>query len=194
MAIVYSIGMCPPFPEVKGVEFRHVPGFPSYAAGDDGTIWSCKVRGRATAVGPWRKLRGSIDRAGYPRIVLWLNGQQQHRHVHRLILQAFAGEAPPGQECRHLDGNPRNNNLTNLCWGTHIQNSHDRIRHGTDNAGERSSTARLTAEQVVEIRSQKGKQTQCTLAEQFGVCMSAISSIQNRRTWKCLHTPHVTGR
>jgi HNH endonuclease/NUMOD4 motif len=29
--------------------------------------------------------------------------------VHRLVLEAFVGPCPPGQECRHLNGNPSDN-------------------------------------------------------------------------------------
>jgi hypothetical protein len=33
--------------------------------------------------------------------------------------------------CRHLDGNPINNRLENLRWGTHKENKADAIKHGT---------------------------------------------------------------
>lgn len=51
--------------------------------------------------------------------------------VHRLIAEAFLGPCPEGQEVRHLDGNPANNVLTNLTYGTHAENSADMLRHGT---------------------------------------------------------------
>ena len=52
--------------------------------------------------------------------------------VHRLVLEAFVGPPREGEECRHLDGNPKNNHLTNLRWGSRRENSLDRTRHGTD--------------------------------------------------------------
>jgi hypothetical protein len=43
---------------------------------------------------------------------------------------AFVGPYPEGMEIRHLDGNPENNALENLKYGTRSQNIQDQIRHG----------------------------------------------------------------
>lgn len=59
-------------------------------------------------------------------------GRQTH-YVHRLVLFAFVGVPPANTqriEARHLDGNPANNNLTNLAWGTVAENRADRRRLG----------------------------------------------------------------
>lgn len=50
--------------------------------------------------------------------------------VHVLVLEAFDRPRPKGAVCRHLDGNPINNHLSNLAWGTHKENTEDRKRHG----------------------------------------------------------------
>lgn len=49
--------------------------------------------------------------------------------VHRLVLEAFVGPRPDGMECRHLDGDPANNRLANLAWGSPVENASDRKRH-----------------------------------------------------------------
>jgi hypothetical protein len=46
-------------------------------------------------------------------------------------LWAFTGENPADLETRHMDGNPGNNALGNLAFGTASENAHDRVRHGT---------------------------------------------------------------
>ena len=51
--------------------------------------------------------------------------------IHRLVLMAFVGPCPEGMECCHKDGNPENNRLDNLRWGTKSSNTKDSIRHGT---------------------------------------------------------------
>lgn len=50
--------------------------------------------------------------------------------VHRLVLIAFVGPAPDGMHALHCDGNPANNRLANLRWGTPSENSYDAVRHG----------------------------------------------------------------
>jgi HNH endonuclease/NUMOD4 motif-containing protein len=47
--------------------------------------------------------------------------------VHRLVMRAFADHpCPEGMQVRHLDGNPENNRLTNLAYGTAAENARDR--------------------------------------------------------------------
>lgn len=58
-------------------------------------------------------------------------------YVHRLVLEAFVGPCPIGEECRHLDGDKNNNRLDNLAWGTRLENAQDGIRHGTTPSGDR---------------------------------------------------------
>lgn len=52
--------------------------------------------------------------------------------------------------------------------------------------GERSPTAKLTKEQVIEIylRRVRGKETTVALAKEFGVYSSAISNIALKKKWK----------
>jgi len=45
------------------------------------------------------------------------------------VTEAFIGPYPPGQETRHLDGDPLNNSVGNLCYGTRAENMQDRVRH-----------------------------------------------------------------
>ena len=52
------------------------------------------------------------------------------KKVHRLVAAAFIGNAP-GKQVRHLDGNPHNNCVENLEYGTNSENQRDSVRHGT---------------------------------------------------------------
>lgn len=58
------------------------------------------------------------------------DGNYKQGRVHQLVLIAFAGPAPAGCEVLHNDGNPGNNRLANLRWGTRSENLYDRVRHG----------------------------------------------------------------
>lgn len=88
-------------------------------------------------------------------------------------------------ECCHIDGDPTNNNLRNLRWGTRESNCADKIRHGTHSRGERSGNAKLTAEKVSEIRSKyaAGGVTYRELAQQYGVHHTGIYRVIQRKGW-----------
>jgi hypothetical protein len=73
-----------------------------------------------------RVLKPAVDRDGYQRVHIGVK-----RGVHQLVVEAFIGPCPPGLEIRHLDGNPANNALSNLRYGTRSENGMDRVRHGT---------------------------------------------------------------
>ena len=83
-----------------------------------------------------RRIGGGIrslhrDRDGYLSLAMSGGGRRVSKaRVHILMLEAFIGERPQGQVCRHLDGNPGNNVLTNLRWGTESENQHDAVAHG----------------------------------------------------------------
>jgi hypothetical protein len=50
--------------------------------------------------------------------------------VHVLVLTAFVGPCPDGNEALHFNDIPDDNRLSNLRWGTRSQNNHDAIRNG----------------------------------------------------------------
>lgn len=75
-----------------------------------------------------RKLRPYTgDRTGHLRVDI--NGTRHY--VHQLVAELHIGAGKPGQEVRHLDGNPANNHVSNLAWGTRSENVLDAVRHGT---------------------------------------------------------------
>lgn len=53
-------------------------------------------------------------------------------YVHQLVARAFIGPCPPGLEVRHKDGNPANNHIDNLEYGTRADNMQDRLNHGNN--------------------------------------------------------------
>jgi hypothetical protein len=118
----------------------------------------------------------------YKEVKLRRNGQSVMKYVHLAMLEAFVGRCPNGMECRHLNGNPRDNRLSNLAWGTHAQNTGDSIRHGTFRRGERHGNAKLSNEVVRYIRASLKKQVE--LAEQFDVSQVTISRVKNGLRWK----------
>ena len=80
------------------------------------------ARGRILSPGP--------HRGGYKLINLSRDGHRKSATVHKLVLEAFVGTAPSGMEACHADGDPANNRLDNLRWGTSTENNFDIVRHG----------------------------------------------------------------
>ncbi len=60
----------------------------------------------------------------------------------QLIMRAFVGPPEEGKKLvRHLDDNTENNNLYNLAWGSHKDNSQDAIRNGIQGRGSPAAIA-----------------------------------------------------
>ncbi len=77
-----------------------------------------------------RIIKGSNHPRGYMSIHLALNGAHSMRLVHRVVAIAFIPN-PENYPCvNHIDGNKKNNNVSNLEWCTHKQNTDHAIRIG----------------------------------------------------------------
>lgn len=142
-----------------------------YSAGDDGRIYS-----GAVPLKPWF--------GGYEQQYAMVSaGDQRKAYIHRLVCEAFYGDAPEGlPEVRHLDGDPSNNRPENLDWGTKEQNAADRSAHGRA-TGEAHPSSKLTAETVAEIRALRGGMTRPALAARFGVSRGTVDDVLDGRTW-----------
>ena len=127
----------------------------------------------------WKSMQCGLDAKGYRRVKI--DGKK--RFVHSLVLETFVGEKPDGMECRHLDGNPRNNNLWNLCYGTGAENWGDRRRHGTA-TGVHAGGKKLTPMQVDEIKAAYSRgEKQTEIAPRYGISNSLVSLIVRGKSW-----------
>jgi hypothetical protein len=84
---------------------------------------------------------------------------QCNASIHRLVLEAFHGPCPKGMQCCHLDGDPQNNRVDNLRWGTPKANAGDREFHGRTARGWKlgvSKTSTETRWAIVDLHEQCG--------------------------------------
>lgn len=139
-----------------------------------GRIITVRRRHRGAVLRPGRMSGGHLSVA---------IGRGNTRTVHSLVLEAFVGPCPTGMECLHKNGKHQDNRLANLRWGTRSENLHDAVRHGHKPIGEAVHTAKLTREQVREIREKIGMSSYAEIAREYGVTASAIQSIKTGRTW-----------
>lgn len=113
-------------------EWRSLPGYEGvYKVSNLGRVKSlARVDNRGHRVRE-RILSQWPHPSGHISVKLSLNGCHRLGKVHRLVLMSFVGPPPEGHEALHGDGNPANNRLENLSWGTRSENIYDRVRHGT---------------------------------------------------------------
>ena|SRR5215471_8346738 len=90
--------------------------FPGYEVSNHGRIKSF----RRYADG--QILKPGLNNQGYLTVVLMLNGKMKSKSVHRLVAETFIGKQPEGMQVSHLDGDSRNNYVTNLAWMTPSDN------------------------------------------------------------------------
>lgn len=163
---------------------KPIPGFVGYWVTPAGTVWSTRMR-RPRALVPYLS-------HGYPRVGLLGDGRRtasgqlrpRGAMVHALVLLTFVGPRPNGLEARHLDGNRGNPALSNLAWGTSLENANDKRRHGTAVRGERTGTAKLTAEQTAAlVRAAAGGVPQRALARRFGIGQTQVGRIIRGEAW-----------
>lgn len=108
--------------------------------------------------------------------------------LHRLILYVFKGQCKQGIQGRHLDGNPANNNIKNLEWGTPKQNWDDRRRHGRvgKHYGARQKCSSEKAATIREFVKKNGryKGYRQKLRGQLGITNAIISNVLRNLSWK----------
>jgi len=164
-------------------EWKPIPGYEGhYEVSSTGEVRSLRsrfgLRAEPRAVVPL------VHPSGYLSVGLCKDAFVRRRRVHQLVLEAFVGPRPQGSETRHLNGKQADNRLENLTWGTKIENAKDKALHGTQTRGVTNNTAKLTEEQVYEIRA--SKESLSVLAGRYRVAKTNVSMIKNRVTWKHL--------
>lgn len=133
---------------------------------------------------------GSRSAESNARHSLAIRGENNGRYIHGKRVTTYRSMTDHSQ-CRHcgsrnkvavhhIDGDHYNNvpeNLVALCTSCHVSGH---------KAGEKHHNARLTAVEVLEIRSAIGVTHAC-LADRYGVSRRHVGDIIARRKWKHLN-------
>lgn len=146
--------------------------------------------------------QGNINSFGYGVMSVFREGKRKIVGVHRYAWERVHGKIPDGLCACHRCDNPKCVNTDHIFIGTRYDNNHDRSlkkrsgkRFFTDeerykysciNRGEGNNSAKLTEEQVVQIKSLRGKYTRKEIARQFNVSLSCIKDIFGGKTWRFL--------
>jgi hypothetical protein len=122
------------------------------------------------------------------------DGIRKNRLVHRLVYMQAFGNIPSGLLVCHKCDNPSCINLDHLWLGTPEANMKDRDRKQRGNfsrnvSGSRNPRAKLTLDQVLEIRKRHvaaarvGPNTTSALAAEFGVHRTHIQRVVRKDQW-----------
>lgn len=80
-----------------------------------------------------KQLKPSTDKDGYERVILTKNGIRKTYSVHKLVALAFIPNLKNKTTINHIDGNKKNNNVSNLEWATEKENQIHKWKNGLAN-------------------------------------------------------------
>lgn len=151
---------------IERAGWRPVPGYAAHAHAHG------LIRGPSGMV-----LKPFVSPDGYHHVLI----RRRKLRIHHAVLLAFGFARPDGAECRHLDGDPANNSLGNLRWGTRQENADDKDGHGRVPYGEAKADARLTIDQVRAIRYDT--RSSRVVGREYGVSHTAVLRIKRGDRW-----------
>ena len=130
--------------------------------------------------GCWLWIGAVNDKKGYGKISI----HSKRAYAHRVSWGLYRGPIPAGAHVLHKCDVPCCVNPDHLYLGDQRQNNLDRDRRGRHVAlrGSDNGHSRLTAEQVIEIRSRPESSLQ--IEGDYPVDASTIRQIRRRQTWK----------
>lgn len=122
----------------------------------------------------------------YISLTIEIDNVSKHYMVHRLVAEAFIDNPNKFPCVNHKDGNKHNNNVSNLEWCTHRQNTQHAYDTGLVNRnGEQNGRAKLTKEDVKDIRmfARAGIKAK-DIVKVYPVSVSTLNNIVNLRLWR----------
>jgi len=130
-----------------------------------------------------------VQSNGYLRVRGMIEGVRHNVLAHRLIWTVSNGSIPIGFQINHINGNKKDNRLSNLEVVTPSQNIKHAFRTGLrTQRGSANNAARLTPEIIRTIRRRSDQGVmQRYIAAELGISQSCVSKIVRRVRWA-----HVT--
>ena len=96
--------------------WRGIDGYDNYMVSSYGRVKNIKTG----------RILQPCDNRGYSRLLLYKDKQPINMIIHRLVAQAFLLNPGERSLVDHVDGDCKNNNMTNLRWASHTENMQNR--------------------------------------------------------------------
>lgn len=175
------------------VQWRPIKGYEGYyEVSNTGLVK--RMAGKRCVVE--RLLSQSVKRTGYCAVLLSKNAKKTYPSVHRLVAEAFISNPHNKSTVNHKNGNKADNSVNNLEWMTLYEN----LMHAEDlglrnQKGEKHHNCILTAEQVLEIKSEVQSshriRTHKEIGKAYGVTRMTITAIAHNKIWGHLNTKEL---
>ncbi len=168
---------------LRGQEWRKVPFAPDYEVSEFGAVRRLNTKGRYKT---GRLVARTRHVFGYPVVNLSRpdKGRGWPCEVHTVVANAFL-PPKPFQEAQtaHLDGDVENNHWKNFSWVTQKENVSHRVAHGTSPRGQQNGCAKLSAQDILNIRILCRHRTQQSVADQYKISFQQVSRIVRGVRW-----------
>ena len=158
-------------------QWKVVKGFENYLVSSLGNVKT--INGKLKKV-----VYDSKNDYGY--VELWKNNKGKKFRIHRLVAETFIPNTLGKEQVNHIDGDKRNNCISNLEWVTPKEN----IRHAIENDlssikyGSKNLASKLKEEDVKYIRENAGiNKSVKELSEIYNVSKTTIYNIINYKKW-----------
>lgn len=177
-------------------KWKSIPGFNAYEISIEAQIRR-SITNIVKKAGHRKKPGALLKPSGkYKSYVLISDdGKLKRIRTSHLMLITFK-ERPPfeGAKALHYDDDQSNNLIENLRWGTQADNRIDAVRNNRTAKGERNGSAKLTEEDVLQIRTKysKGDASLDMLGTEYGVNLGTIHSIVTGLSWA--HLPNMADK
>lgn len=127
---------------------------------------------------------------GYLKVGIYVgNNKSRPVYIHRILAQSFIPNPKNKIEVNHIDGNTKNNNLSNLEWVTKSENQLHAYKLGLNrpspSLGEKNGNSVLNDIIVTKIREMfENGVRQRDIVKQLGINKYLVSNVVRRKTWK----------
>ena len=158
------------------IEWSQVADWSGYKVSSIGQVYSLKSN---------KILKPMTAKSGHLYVYLYDgSGFSKKVYIHQIVLRSFGFYSKENEECRHLNGNPKDNRLENLQWGTRQENVDDRRRHGRMPIPHKSKFTKLSQDDIPIIRRMKSKKSSRFVANIFKTSHTTIQKIWRNERWK----------
>lgn len=165
-------------------DIEHFEG--KYAITKEGKVWSHRTQKFLSLRGSGKRNKLKIKQREYRTIGLYEKGHgHRYFYVHRLVAKAFIPNPNGFKTVNHKDGNPKNNDVSNLEWCSMRQNIHHAFLNGFTTRGYKNGRTVLDESKVRTIRAEyaEGKTSHAKLGIKYGVAPHTIKLVIDKKNW-----------